>query len=188
MSDMDEKRQDLKNEEERKRLITEIGNIKEKLDSFRYALNFEDFAEELFKTIDRQTKSINQLDAKMSEIVERMERLESRFNEGIKVTVSGTAGAGAISEAVEVAMTESTEEDESTTGDTIEPKDREKHEQELAELETKIGRLFEKENELEEMALNDPAGAEEYEEKARVAREMREELEVTKKKLKELLK
>lgn len=185
MSDMEEKRNALKNEEERKRLITEIGSIKEKLDSFRYALNFEDFAEELFKTIDRQTKSINQLDSKMNEIVERMERLETRFNDGIKVTVSGAAGEGAISDAVEVAMTDISEEE--TIPEMIEPKDRAKHEQELAELETKIARLFEKENELEEMALNDPAGAEEYEEKAKVAREMRIELEEQKKKLKELL-
>ena len=35
-------------EDERKRLISEIARIKETLDSFKYGLNFESFADELF--------------------------------------------------------------------------------------------------------------------------------------------
>ena len=63
------------NEAERKRLVEEISRIKEVLDSFKYGLNFEDFADELFKTMDRQTIAIKNLDEKMAGIVSRMERL-----------------------------------------------------------------------------------------------------------------
>ncbi|MGV9103192.1 MAG: hypothetical protein ACOC3C_03640, partial [Candidatus Thorarchaeota archaeon] len=76
-------------EEERKRLIEEIGRMKDTLDSFKYGLNFEDFADQIFKTVNRQTAAINTLDRRMNEILARMERLEERFDEGIRVTVSG---------------------------------------------------------------------------------------------------
>ncbi|TFH03925.1 MAG: hypothetical protein E4H14_15790, partial [Candidatus Thorarchaeota archaeon] len=73
---MSEDSKSIVNEEERKRLVTEIGKIKDVLDSFKYGLNFEDFADELFKTIDRQTIVIKQLDEKMVTIIERMNALE----------------------------------------------------------------------------------------------------------------
>jgi len=77
------------NEDERKRLISEIARMKEILDSFKYGLNFEDFADELFKTIDRQTIAIKHLDEKMTSIIERLETLEKHFKDGIKIMVSG---------------------------------------------------------------------------------------------------
>jgi hypothetical protein len=64
---------------------------------------------------------------------------------------------------------------------------REELEKEIEEMKIKIARLFEKENELEEMAMNDPADAEEYEGKARTAREMRSSLEVQLKELEKRL-
>ncbi|MCK5303008.1 MAG: hypothetical protein KAJ96_07700, partial [Candidatus Thorarchaeota archaeon] len=81
------------NEAERKRLVEEIGRMKDVLDSFKYGLNFEHFADALFKTVDRQTIAIKNLDAKMADIVSRMERLEDSLHEGIKVRVSGLSGA-----------------------------------------------------------------------------------------------
>jgi hypothetical protein len=66
-------------------------------------------------------------------------------------------------------------------------KSREELEKEAAGIEAKIAKLFEKENELLEMALNDPAGADEYDGRAKVAIEMRSELEMTLKKIKEQL-
>ena len=83
-------------EEERKRLIMEIARIKEVLDSFKYGLNFEDFADELFKTIDRQTIAIKHLDEKMTSILERIEKLETKFKEGVKVIVSGMADSDSL--------------------------------------------------------------------------------------------
>jgi len=49
--------------------------------------------------------------------------------------------------------------------------------QEAEEVKIKIARLFEKENEYEEMVLTDPASADEYEEKVRLSRNKRRELE-----------
>jgi len=176
------------NEAERKRLVEEIGRIKEVLDSFKYGLNFEDFADELFKTMDRQTIAIKNLDAKMVHIVSRMERLEDRLNEGIKVRVSGLTGeaSGNLAEGKEVII-EGPPVEEPSEEDIAAKVSQEEIEKEAADIEAKIAKLFEKENELLEMALNDPAGANEYDGRAKVAIEMREELEVTLKKLKEQL-
>ena len=176
------------NEAERKRLVEEIGRIKEVLDSFKYGLNFEDFADELFKTMDRQTIAIKNLDAKMADIVSRMEHLEERLNEGIKVRVSGLSGetTGNIAEGKEVII-EGPPVVEPSEEDLAAKKSREELEKEAAGIEAKIAKLFEKENELLEMALNDPAGADEYDGRAKVAIEMRGALEVTLKKLKEQL-
>ncbi len=172
-------------EEERKRLIGEIGRIKETLDSFKYGLNFEEFADELFKTVDRQTLAIKKLDEKMTDIVERMERLERRFNEGIKVAVSGAVGSDSrqVSESGDVILDELSTKKDVPVAEPVRDENHETLEKEIGDLKIKIGRLFEKENELEEMTMNDPAGAKEYEEKAGTAREMRRGLE---EKLKEL--
>ncbi|TFF94986.1 hypothetical protein EU546_04110 [Candidatus Thorarchaeota archaeon] len=170
-------RKGVSNEEERKRLVNEISKIKDVLDSFKYGLNFEEFADSLFKTIDRQTIAIKQLDGKMNKILERMELLESRFDEGVEVTVSGMTGGGSEveSKTVEIVGAASAEKEK----EEVEPSDvpREKIVAQIDELKIKIGRLYEKENEYEEMAMNDPAGAEDYQERARVAREMRITLE-----------
>ena len=176
------------NEAERKRLVEEIGRIKEVLDSFKYGLNFEDFADELFKTIDRQTIAIKNLDEKMADIVSRMERLEKRLNEGIKVRVSGLSGetTGNIAEGKEVII-EGPPVEEPSEEDLAAKISQEELEKEAADIEAKIAKLFEKENELLEMALNDPAGADEYDGRAKVAIEMREEFEVSLKKIKEQL-
>ncbi len=185
MSDPSETTKSILSEEERKRLITEIGNIKNILDSFKYGLNFEQFADALFKTIDRQTLAINKLEAQMREIIERMKNLEKRFDEGIRVTVSGAVSAEGGIEPTEVIIGDKAEEkakEEPTT-----PPDIEVIKKEIEELKIKIAKLFEKENELTEMAMNDPAAADEYEEKARVAREMRVELEAKKKELEDKL-
>jgi uncharacterized protein YhaN len=178
---MSEKTKSVVNEEERKRLINEIAKMKEILDSFKYGLNFEDFADELFKTIDRQTVAIKQLDDKMTAILERMTKLEERFKEGVKVTVSGIAGSEPTASGIHEVLLEEeivrpepppSEEELASAAALDELK------QEAEELKVKIARLFEKENEYEEMALTDPASADEYDEKVRVAREMRKELEV----------
>jgi hypothetical protein len=176
------------NEAERKRLVEEIGRIKDVLDSFKYGLNFEDFADELFKTMDRQTIAIKNLDEKMADIVSRMERLEDRLNEGIKVRVSGLSGeaSGNLAEGKEVVI-EGPPVEEPSEEDLAAKVSQEEIETEAADIEAKIAKLFEKENELLEMALNDPAGADEYDGKAKVAIEMRGALEVTLKKLKEQL-
>ncbi|MGY5880079.1 MAG: hypothetical protein RTV31_07495 [Candidatus Thorarchaeota archaeon] len=168
------------NEEERKRLVSEIGKIKDVLDSFKYGLNFEDFADELFKTIDRQTVAIKQLDDKMSTILERMDTLEQRFKEGVKVVVSGVAGAEpSTSGTHEVMLEEDIEkpapplsEEEIASAASIE-----EMKAEAEELKVKVARLYEKENEYSEMAMTDPASADDYDEKVRVAREKRLELE-----------
>ncbi|MGV9168694.1 MAG: hypothetical protein ACOC38_02005 [Promethearchaeia archaeon] len=165
-------------EEERKRLIEEIGRMKDTLDSFKYGLNFEDFADQIFKTVNRQTAAINTLDRRMNEILARMERLEERFDEGIRVTVSGVSEdeigdtTGRSEAKFEETMTTNPQEEEPE----IEGSDAELK-QKAKKIETKIARLFERENEFSEMAMNDPAGAEEYENKARVARQMRQDLE-----------
>jgi len=178
MSGYDDLTKSVVNEDERKKLIHEIGRIKEVLDSFKYGLNFEEFADEIFKTINRQTLAIAKLDEKMSDIVSRMERLEIQFKQGIKVNVSSMRdGVSSISEETTIVADEISDlELESKPLEEIK-KDRSALEKEVEEIKVKIARLFEKENEFLEMGLNDPAGAEEYEEKARVAREMRSELE-----------
>ena len=189
MSDNSDFTKSVVTEEERKRLIGEIARIKEILDSFKYGLNFEDFADELFKTVDRQTLAIKKLDETMTDIVEKMERLEQRFNEGIKVAVSGAVGSdpGQTSESGEVILDDLSTKKEEPVAEPIRDETREVLEKEIEEMKIKIGRLFEKENELEEMAMNDPAGAEEYEEKAGTAREMRKGLEAQLKELEDRL-
>jgi len=175
---MSKKTKSIVDEEERKKLIEDIGRMKDTLDSFKYGLNFEDFADEIFKTINRQTAAINILDRRMNEILTRMKRLEERLDEGIRVTVAGVrdeekeAGNKTKGVAIEKTVTTSTEEEEPEI-DESEAELKEK----AKELEKKIARLFERENELSEMAMNDPAGAEEYEKKAAVARQMRDDLE-----------
>jgi DNA repair exonuclease SbcCD ATPase subunit len=177
---MSEKTKSIVNEEERKRLISEITKMKDVLDSFKYGLNFEDLADELFKTIDRQTVAVKQLDDKMSTILERMAKLEERFKEGVKVIVSSAAGSESnISGAHEVMMEEDIihpvphlSEKELASASSLEELKKE-----AEELRVKISRLFEKENEYEEMAMTDPASSEDYDDKVRVAREMRQELE-----------
>lgn len=177
---MSEQTKSIIDEEERKRLINEIARMKEILDSFKYGLNFEDYAEELFKTIDRQTIAIKHLDERMVTITERLEKLEERFKEGIKVIVSGmvdsnirTSGYQEVILAEELVKTEPplTEEELASAASFGELK------QESEAIKIKIARLFEKENEYEEMALTDPASADEYEEKVKVTREKRMELE-----------
>ncbi len=180
MSDLSDITKSVLDEEERKRLIKEIAHLKDVLDSFKYGLNFEEFADAIFKTIDRQTISIKSLDEKMAGIIERMDRLETRLEEGIVVRVSSITGdsAEALEGGSEVVIEKQPEPEESVSEDEAAAEaNRESLEKEAAELEAKIARLFEKENELLEMVHNDPAGAEEYEDKARVAREMRTELE-----------
>ncbi len=163
-------------EEERKRLISEIGRIKDVLDSFKYGLNFEDFADEIFKTIDRQTLAIKKLDERMQDIVGRMERLENQLKEGIRVNVSGL---GAVPEGSAESSTVIIEEpkEEAPPVDELAEMTREELEREASELEVKIAKFFEKENEYSEMVLNDPASADEYEQKAEAARKMRLEAE-----------
>ncbi len=179
MSGPSEKTKSIVDEEERKRLISEIAKIQDVLNSFKYGLNFEAFADALFRTIDRQTMAINKLEARMNEIVEQMNRLEKRFNEGVKVVVASAAGEGTTIQPTELVISEEKTDEEEPEA----PADVEAIRKEIADLEIKIAKLFEKENELSEMAMNDPAGADEYEEKARVAREMRIEMEAKKKEL-----
>ncbi len=175
MSDARDKMKSVIDEEERKRLISEISRIKDILDSFKYGLNFEDFAEELFKTIDRQTRVIKKLDETMRDIIDRLERLEAEFKEGIKVfvTTRTDSGEGAVEEVV---IGEKREQEE-TAEEAAARKTREELTAEAAELKARIAKLFEKENEYLEMVLNDPAGAEEHERKAEAARKMRREAE-----------
>jgi len=177
---LSEEQKSIVNEEERKRLVTEIGKIKDVLDSFKYGLNFEDFADELFKTIDRQTIAIKNLDDKMVTILDRMESLEKQFKDGVKVVVSGVAGTEPSASGTHEVMLEEEivkpepplSEEEKASAESLE-----EMKQEAAGLKIKIARLFEKENEYEEMAMTDPASADDYDEKVRVAREKRTELE-----------
>jgi hypothetical protein len=176
--------------EERKRLIQEIGQIKDVLDSFKYGLNFEEFADELFKTVNRVTVEIKKLNERMDDIVERMENLEAQIKDGIKVRVSGFAGEAskALEGGHEVVIEETPPQDEVISEEELtETASRSELEKQAAELHTKIARLFEKENELLEMTLNDPAGEEEYNEKARVVKEKRAELEEQLKNIEEQL-
>ncbi|MHA1614957.1 MAG: hypothetical protein ACTSYJ_08940 [Candidatus Thorarchaeota archaeon] len=178
--EMSENPKSIVNEEERKRLVLEIGKIKDVLDSFKYGLNFEDFADELFKTIDRQTIATKRLDDKMSTILERMEILEQRFKEGVKVTVSGMAvGEHTTSGTHEVMLEEEIEKPEPPLSEEEQASaaSLEEMKEEVKDVKVKIARLFEKINEYEEMAMTDPASAEDYNNKVQVAREKRIELE-----------
>lgn len=178
--EMSENPKSIVNEEERKRLVIEIGKIKDVLDSFKYGLNFEDFAEELFKTIDRQTIATKQLDDKMSTILERMEKLEQRFKEGVKVTVSGIAGGEHTTSGThEVMLEEEIEKPEPPLSDEEQASaaSLEEMKEEAKDIKVKIARLFEKINEYEEMTMTDPASADDYHEKVQVAQEKRSELE-----------
>jgi uncharacterized coiled-coil DUF342 family protein len=176
--------------EDRKRLIQEIGQIKEVLDSFKYGLNFEEFADELFNTVNRVTVEMKKLNERMDDIIGRMENLEAQIKEGIKVRVSGFAGEAskALEDGREVVIEEPTPPVEEVSEEELAKKaSKEELEKEAADLRTKIARLFEKENELLEMTLNDPAGEDEYNEKARVVKEKRAELEDQLKKIEEQL-
>ncbi|MGQ4872058.1 MAG: hypothetical protein ACP6IT_09535 [Candidatus Thorarchaeota archaeon] len=186
MSSREEKMKSVIDEEERKRLISEIARIKDVLDSFKYGLNFEEFADEIFKTIDRQTRVIRQLDERMREVIERMESLEAQLKEGIRVRVSGLATSAEAGETGEVEFVVEEEKEEESESE-IRDMSREELEREAAELEVKIAKLFEKENEYTEMELNDPAGAEEYAQKAAAARRMRAEAEARLKEIREQL-
>ena len=177
---MSEDSKSIVNGEERKRLVSEISKIKDVLDSFKYGLNFEDFADELFKTIDRQTIAIKQLDDKMNSILSRMEVLEQRFKEGVKVVVSGVSGGGTTDSGThEVMLEEDIEKPEPPLSDEelASAASLEEMKAEFDELKVKIARLYEKENEYAEMAMTDPASADDYDEKVRVAQEKRRELE-----------
>ena len=190
MSDPSETGAQLFDEKERRRLVDEIARIKDVLESFKYGLNFEEFADALFKTIDRQTIAIKQLDDRMAEIQKRMASLEERLNEGIKVRVAGLSSdtADALTSGQEVVIEEPEAPVEVLSDEELATKaNREELKIEKKELESKIAKLFEKENEFEEMAMNDPAGADEYNEKARVARGMRTNLEAQLKMIREKL-
>lgn len=190
MPDMSDITKSVVSEEERKRLIGEIGRIKDVLDSFKYGLNFEDFADELFKAIDRQTIAVRKLETLISDVLNRMEALEKRLDEGVKIHIAGISEdmKSSLSEDQEVVI-------ESSEPSTNLPSEKESLalestadlEMEAADLEIKIAKLFEKENDLAEMAMNDPAGAEEYDEKAGVARDMRKKYESRLKEIKQLL-
>ncbi len=162
--------------DERKKLIQDIANIKDVLDSYKYGLNFEEFADALFQTIDRQTIAVKNLSQQMDGILRRMENLEAKLEEGIKVRVKGLS-SDMMEGQDEVVLEGPIEAVEASESETEAASSFEELRAEKADLETKISRLFEKENELTEMALNDPASAEEYEEKAKVARDMRLSLE-----------
>jgi hypothetical protein len=176
--------------EERKRLIKEIGQIKDVLDSFKYGLNFEEFADSLFNTINRLTIEMKKLNERMDDIVGRMERLEEQLKEGIKVRVSGLSETASetLKAGQEVVIDEPQPPEETLSEEELaETASHQELEKQAAEIRTKIARIFEKENELLEMTLNDPAGADEYNERARVAKEMRAELEAQLKKIEEQL-
>ncbi len=169
--------------DERRKLIQDIANIKDVLDSYKYGLNFEEFADALFQTIDRQTVAIKNLSDQMTQILERMEKLEVRLDEGIKVRVKGFS-TEQLDGQDEVIIEQPPEPEEVTEE---EDASHENLRAEMKDLEAKIARLFEKENELAEMSLNDPASSEEYDEKASVAKNMRQSLEERLKEIKDIL-
>ena len=173
--------------DERKKLIQDIANIKDVLDSYKYGLNFEEFGESLFQTIDRQTIAIKNLNQQMGEILNRMEKLEVRLEEGIKVRVKALSLDQAEGQD-EVVLEGPIEESKPLESEAESAASSEELKTEKADLEAKISRLFEKENEFTEMALNDPASAEEYEEKAKVAKDMRLSLEERLREVKDSLK
>jgi len=191
MSDSGDTAKRLIDEKERERLIQEISKIKETLDSFKYGLNFEEFAEGMFKIIDRQTLAVRKLESKMTDIIDRMERLEKRLNEGIKIRMAGgaqeTVGSSPVGSGVQIEERELPVKPISEKESAAKAA-RESLVKEVEELKAKIARLFEKENELLEMALNDPAGAEEYDQKAKVVRDMRKGLDTRLKTVEDQLK
>ncbi|MBD3407394.1 MAG: hypothetical protein GF411_14855 [Candidatus Lokiarchaeota archaeon] len=186
MVDMSDITKSVISEEERTRLMNEIDRIKKQLDSFKYGLEFEKFAEEIFKTINRQTVAIKKLQETMDTITTRLESLEKRFNEGIKVHVAGM-DESEIGES-QIILEDSSDNESTTETDTSAAESKEELEKIAAEIRLKIARLFEKESEFEEMAMTDPASAEEYYEKAEVAGQMREKLESRLKEVEGLMK
>ncbi len=187
MSNESNRIKSLVSEEERKKLVSEISNIKDILDSFKYGLNFEQFADEIFKTVENQTIVIKRLESKMRQIEERMMTLEATLKEGILVRLKSENGGLKELESEYIVGEEIQSEDELLEEQELEDADRTELEKESMQLSSKIAMLFEKENELLEMALNDPAEAEEYENKAAVAREMRQELETKLEKIRLML-
>ncbi len=179
--------QDLVDDKERKRLIDDITRIKDVLDSFKYGLNFEEFADEIFKTVNRQTVVMKRLESTMLQIMERMDSLEKKLDEGIELRVSSGSGEVEIAEPDKGVTAEGLSMASRAADEEATDRSRENLKKQASELELKIGRLFERENEFLEMGLNDPASATEYEEKARVAREMRLDLESQLKSIKEEL-
>ncbi|TXT56044.1 MAG: hypothetical protein BAJATHORv1_30428 [Candidatus Thorarchaeota archaeon] len=186
MVDMSDITKSIISEEERVRLIDEIDRIKKSLDSFTYGLEFEKFADEIFKTINRQTVAIKKLHDTMDGIMSRLETLEKRLNQGIKVHIMGMEESELGKSSV--VITDSIEDESTTEEDTSETQSREELERVTDELKLKIARLFEKESEFEEMAMTDPASADEYYEKAEVASQMREKLESRLKEVEEFMK
>ncbi|TFG13245.1 hypothetical protein EU537_07110 [Candidatus Thorarchaeota archaeon] len=177
MSDEHSKMKSLVSEEERKKLVREISSIKDILDSFKYGLNFEQFADELFRTVENQTIVMKRLESKMHQIEDRMNTLEATLKEGIKVRLTSENGDLKKLESSEFIIGEDNQSEELIEEQELQDADRSEIQRQSKQISTKIAMLFEKENELLEMALNDPAGADEYEKKAAVAREMRQELE-----------
>jgi uncharacterized phage infection (PIP) family protein YhgE len=188
MSNEGSKIKSLVSEEERKKLVREISHIKDILDSFKYGLNFEQFADEIFKTVENQTVVMKRLESKMRQIEERMNALEATLKEGIKVRLSSeNSDLKEIGNSEFIIGEEFQSEEELVEEQELEDADRTELQRESKQISAKIAMLFEKENELLEMALNDPAGAEEYENKAAVAREMRQELETKLEKIQSML-
>ncbi|TFG05824.1 hypothetical protein EU538_11125 [Candidatus Thorarchaeota archaeon] len=178
----------LVDEEERKRLIAEIGRIKDVLDSFKYGLNFEEFADEVFKTVNRQTVVMKRMESTMLQIIERIDALEKRMGGPAGDQAYPTSdSADMVSPSTKSGIQQQSGKEEAADSKIQTGSRRDELERQASDLELKIGRLFEKENELLEMGLNDPASAAEYEEKARVAREMRIDLENQLKSIKEQL-
>ncbi|MEM2141897.1 MAG: hypothetical protein QXQ81_01395 [Candidatus Thorarchaeota archaeon] len=171
-------RSGLVDEKERRRLIQEITHIKDVLDSFKYGLNFEEFADEIFATIDRQTVSIKSLQSSLDAIIARMNHIESRLD-AISRKLGETGIPTTSAEQIPQESPRSESDASSVTADSHEPVsvDRATLMSQAEDIRAKIARLFEKENELMEMQLNDPASAEDYSKRAKVARQMREELE-----------
>ena len=145
----------------------------------------------MFKIIDRQTLAVKKLESKMTDIGERMERLEKRLNEGIKIRMAGggpdSVGSSAVGSGVQIEELELPAKPISEKESAAKAA-REALAKEAEELKAKMARLSEKENELLEMAMNDPAGAEEYDQKAKVVRNMRKGLETRLKTVEDQLK
>jgi len=187
MSNESSKVKSLVTEEERKKLVKQISNIKDILDSFKYGLNFEQFADEIFKTIENQTVVMKRLQSNMRQIEERMKTLEATLKEGIKVRLTSESSDLKEIEDTDFIIGDGFQSEGQIEEQELEDADRSGFEKESKQISAKIAVLFEKENELLEMALNDPAGAEDYENKAAVAREMRKELEAKLEKIHSML-